>query len=146
MGTDIHGVFQRHDAGKFVDVPSDYEFSRHYQLFAVLAGVRNGSGFAGIQTGEVVKPIAEPRGLPDDFETTDEDVHPLASIELMEPWHRRHHEEGEPLEVWMGDHTHSWLTSDELLSWYENAPSVVQHGVISREEYDAWDKQSWPAS
>jgi hypothetical protein len=145
MGTDIHGVFQRHDAGKFVDVPSEYDFNRHYQLFAVLADVRNGTGFAGVQTGEVVKPIAEPRGLPDDFKA-DDDVHPIASIELMAPWKRRYHEEGEPLEVWMGDHSHSWLTSDEMLSWFENAPSVVQRGVVSREQYDAWDKQSRPAS
>ena len=55
MGTDIHGVFQRFDAaaGIWEDVPSKYEQDRHYQLFAVLAGVRNGYGFAGAQTAEI---------------------------------------------------------------------------------------------
>jgi len=43
MGTDIHGVFQAFDNGQWRDVESSYEQDRHYQLFAVLAGVRNGS-------------------------------------------------------------------------------------------------------
>lgn len=86
MGTDIHGVFQAFDAEtkKWQDIPSEYEQSRHYQLFAVLADVRNGYGFAGVQTGEPVKPIAKPRGLPPDFEM-DDDSHPLASLEYMDP-------------------------------------------------------------
>lgn len=58
MGTDIHGVFQAFDNGQWRDVESSYEQDRHYQLFAVLAGVRNGYGFAGVPTGEPVTPIA----------------------------------------------------------------------------------------
>ncbi|CAG9205514.1 conserved hypothetical protein [Burkholderia gladioli] len=148
MGTDIHGVFQRHDAqqGKYIDIPSEYEQDRHYQLFAVLAGVRNGRGFAGIQTGEAVTPISEPRGLPNDFEIVDGDSHPIAYLEAMDPRRRKWHQECEPLEIWMGDHTHSWLTSTEMLSWYENAPSVVRRGVLSRSEFDAWDKETQPTS
>ena len=76
MGTDIHGVFQRHDeaTGQWHDIPSNYAQDRHYQLFAVLAGVRNGTGFAGVVTGEPVKPIAEPRGYPKDFVSECPDV------------------------------------------------------------------------
>lgn len=90
MGTDIHGVFQRRDktTSQWVDVPSNYKQDRHYQLFAVLAGVRNGHGFARVRTGEAVKPIAEPRGLPKDFALIDEGSHPLTAIEHMDPSRR----------------------------------------------------------
>lgn len=146
MGTDIHGVFQRHDGTAWVDIPSKYGEGRHYQLFAVLAGVRNGTGFAGIRTGEKVTPISDPRGLPDDFEVVDEDTHPISSLDLMPEWRRKYLQPGEALEVWMGNHSHSWLSADEMLGWYERAPAVVQTGIISRKEYDAWDKQSKPDS
>lgn len=41
--------------------------SRNYDWFSILANVRNGSGFAGIKTGNGFDVIAEPRGLPDDI-------------------------------------------------------------------------------
>lgn len=154
MGTDIHGVFQRHDAatGKWLDIPAQYNQDRHYQLFAVLAGVRNGSGFAGIRTGEPVQPISEPRGLPADFEVA-VDNHPVATLDHMDPrragYRRKRPESYEPdelLAVWMGEHSYSWLTGEEMLAWAEHAPTVVQCGVLSRAEYEAWDKKSQPHS
>ena len=39
---------------------------RNYDLFAILADVRNGRGFAGISTGRGFEPISTPRGLPAD--------------------------------------------------------------------------------
>ena len=145
MGTDIHGVFQRKDAEtqKWADVSSAYEQNRHYQLFAVLAGVRNGIGFAGCRTGEEVEPIAEPRGLPSDFELTD-DCHPLARLDLMDPRRRKWAEEGEPISVWMGDHSHSWLTGAEILAWADKSLSVEQCGFITRAEYDTWEPGTRP--
>lgn len=65
---------------------------RNYDAFAMFAGVRNGLGFAACVTGDGFHPIDNPRGLPDDFEAVD-DVH---------------------AEVWMGDHSHTWLTLREL--------------------------------
>ncbi|HET8668868.1 MAG TPA: hypothetical protein VFM10_12865 [Terriglobales bacterium] len=154
MGTDIHGVFQRHDqsTNKWVDIPHNYEMHRHYQLFAVLAGVRNGTGFAGVKTGEAVTPISEPRGYPDDFvsEAMDDegeqrdDLHPIASLEAMDPRRRKWHEAGEALVIWMGDHSHSWLTADEMLAWYATAPVVLKTGIFDREDYERWDKKSPP--
>lgn len=41
--------------------------NRNYNLFAILADVRNGRGFAGIKTGEGFNPIASPKGLPKDI-------------------------------------------------------------------------------
>lgn len=147
MGTDIHSVFQRHDKAtrQWHDVPSHYEQDRHYQLFAVLAGVRNGHGFAGIQTGEAVTQIAQPRGLPADF-AMDDEAHPLATLEHMDPGRRKYYEADEKLEQWMGNHSHSWLTSDEMLAWAEKAPEVVKTGVLDRVVYEAWDGTSQPPS
>ncbi len=39
---------------------------RNYDLFAMLANLRNGVGFAGRKRGEVLDPIDEPRGIPED--------------------------------------------------------------------------------
>ena len=147
MGTDIHGVFQRRDpaTGQWEDVPSTYEQHRDYQLFAVLAGVRNGYGAAGVTTGEPVKPIASPRGLPDDFRVESES-HPVPSVEVLPPWRRDGHREGEPIEVWMGDHSHSWLTGDEMLRWFATAPVVTRTGILSRSVYEMWSGDGPPES
>lgn len=126
MGTDIHGVFQRHNTttGQWEDIPSDYQQDRHYQLFAVLAGVRNGYAFAGLPSGEAVTPISAPRGFPEDFE--------------FDPV------QGDHDEVWMGDHTYSWLSATEMLDWYSTAPTVLQTGIFNRDCYELWDKVSPP--
>lgn len=153
MGTDIHGVFQKRDkeAGKWVDVEHNYTMDRHYQLFAVLAGVRNGAGFAGVRTGESVQPIAEPRGYPDDFaveviadedEYDLEDMHMLASLAHMDKRRAEYRSEEDPCAVWMGDHSHSWLLGSEMLAWYERAPTIIQTGILDRADYEAWDKKS----
>lgn len=154
MGTDIHGVFQRHDAAAdaWVNVPHNYEMDRHYQLFAVLAGVRNGRGFAGVVTGQEVVPISEPRGYPEGFKVDENDCHVVGRLEEIDPrrqkWHKAEFcEEGEnPLALSMGDHSHSWLTGEEMLNWYANAPVVVQTGIMSRDAYNKWDKVSHPES
>lgn len=93
MGCDIHTKAEiRHDYGngpywKAVTVPvfknpyysetsdlsvwnypyqSEPYSGRNYDLFAFLADVRNGRGFAGVYTGERITPVAEPRGVPND--------------------------------------------------------------------------------
>ena len=150
MGTDIHGVFQRHDGARWRDVASLYEQARHYQLFAVLAGARNGKGFAGIAIGEVVTPIAEPRGLPPEFEVWKHNDHPIQTLEQMDPLKRKYREKylevTAPMEVWMGDHSHSWLTGNEMLAWIESAPEVVKTGILDRKDYEAWDGVTPPES
>jgi hypothetical protein len=100
---------------------------RNYDLFAQLADVRNGSGCAGIDTGDGFIPIAERRGLP----------------EGMSEWPDGEDEEGD--NVWLGDHSHSWLTLAELLA-YDTERGTVCRGVVSRAEFEAWDGASAPAS
>jgi len=117
MGCDIHGVFQRSSGAAWEDIESNYEQDRHYQLFAVLAGVRNGHGFAGVPTGAVITPISDPRGIPSDF----------------------------VLKIWMGDHSHSWLSGEEMVAWWEFAPVVCKTGILERATYEQWDGKSRPA-
>lgn len=90
MGCDIHFYVEKRVAGQWVAVdkfkreePEEGEThgrlyveygtgfysGRNYDLFAILADVRNGRGFAGIKTGEGFNPIASPRGIPEDAST-----------------------------------------------------------------------------
>lgn len=81
MGTDIHlfaevqqpdGTWQAvTTAGnpKWDEPPvvaMQFSCDRCYDLFAVLANVRNGHGFAGIVTGLPIEPMAKPKGTPHD--------------------------------------------------------------------------------
>ncbi len=80
---------------------------RSYDTFAILAGVRNGVGFAGCYTGEGFNPISAPRGLP-------EDVSPYVK-HMSDFWG----EDG---------HNHSWLTLAELTSFDWNQRTKVISG------------------
>lgn len=134
MGTDVHAVWQKKTNNKWEDVQSNWNQNRHYQLFAVLAGVRNGFGFGGIKTGDAIQPISEPRGLPQDFVMSN-DVHPTE--EQNAPEYLRGY--GNFVDVWLGDHSHSWLTSEEMLKWYEHAEVVTKIGVITIDQFKNWD-------
>lgn len=57
---------------QFKDCDSPWD-CRSYVVFAYLADVRNGQGFAGCDTGNSIVPIAEPRGLPHDCSLTVKD-------------------------------------------------------------------------
>lgn len=150
MGTDIHGVFQRYDekTSSWEFISSEYDEDRHYQLFAVLAGVRNGRGFAGVPTGEAVQPIAELRGLPEDLLLEEEDsIEPVLLIPREFICERRRKWYAEPfVEYWLGDHSHSWLTGEEMLEYRKMNQNLIvsKTGVISRETYEKWDGSSEP--
>lgn len=133
MGCDIHGVIQVNLFGYWRTIALDLASeSRSYDTFAVLAGVRNGSGFAGIKTGEGWKSISEPKGLPEDFRLCDEMCH---------------------LGKWLGDHSHSYLTLQEIEDWIENAgpKTYTTYGVVEYKDYIAYVKhgkcpEDWCAS
>lgn len=111
MGCDIHGVWQKWNGSAWEDIESLYEQDRHYKLFGVLSGVRGDEA-----------PIDEPRGLPNDFLIMEglED-HPVTDISFKDPRRREWHDPDDPLDVWMGDHSHSWLSGDELIGWWDGA-------------------------
>lgn len=96
---------------EFTDEPYD---GRNYDLFAMLADVRNGSGFAGCDTGDGFVPISMPKGLPDDV-----------SNGVKERY-----------EDWCNDgHSCSWLTLNELLSYDWYGQKTKHRGYFSLESY-----------
>lgn len=136
MGCDIHLYVERRENGQWVSadkwtedewmkehypeearprVHHDDRFysGRNYDLFAILANVRNGSGFAGVITGTGLIPIAMPRGVP-------EDVSPEYEAEV---------------ESWGSDgHSHSWLTVRELLD-YNWDQVTTKIGIVDLDTY-----------
>jgi hypothetical protein len=110
MGCDIHAVFQARDpeTGEWRDIEHEYDEQRHYALFGVLAGVRDSE----------FDPIAEPRGFPDDFSSTDDGDHLLPGPLFDSPWRREHWEDPEDRLKFMGDHNYSCLHADEMMAWF----------------------------
>ncbi len=122
MGCDIWTSAQaRGPDGKWVECAGDYQKGkfcmpfdwRQYGMFAFLAGVRNRWN---------VPTIAPPRGLPDDM--PDEYGPICASIDDDEPFKR---------DNWIGDHSFTWLTVGELVSFDYNQtfPSPEKGGTIT---------------
>lgn len=145
MGTDIHTVFQAKVGEKWETIKG-FETYRDYGLFAHLANVRNGTGFAGVLTGDVVTPIAEPRGFPEDFEVDVNDNY-LVPKELATDWEiefsEKYHSEEEPyidengnIFRYMGYHDYTWVTGEEILN--HNFGQGQECGVISIEDYKNW--------
>lgn len=130
MGTDINFYTERRDGDRWVTCDewigeSEDEYrvpygkhmceDRNYDLFAILAGVRNGHGFAGVDTGEGFVPIAAPRGVPDD-----------CCAEF-----RRFVDEGGI------EHTPSYCTVAELLA-YDWTRETTKRGILDLSEYLRW--------
>lgn len=157
MGTDIHGIFQKRlPDGTWQDVPSKYDFDRHYLLFAWLGNVRNGFGFAGIKTHDPLVPLTDGRGLPPDFtilrDKYGDNDHPVAQIEVTPEHHQRYLKEYGPDEesawnrYWMGDHSHSWVLGTEVVEGAIKLPRLMKTGVVDRAWYDAWDGVTPPTN
>lgn len=96
---------------------------RNYSLFAILAGVRNGSGFAGCDTGDPVKPISEPKGLPSD----------VSDILKKES------------DSWDSDgHSHSYFTLKELKD-FDWSQKIRHRGFVNPEEYKSFMENGKPS-
>ncbi len=148
MGTDIHGIFQRRTEAGWEDVETKYEETRHYALFAWLGNVRNGRGFAGTLTHSRITPLSDCRGYPEGFVVKD-DNHPIARNSLRGPRRSSYYadEDSNPrddcyLELWMGDHSHSWLSAAEILA--ATPPRILRTGYVPVETFKAWDGTSSP--
>ena len=131
MGCDIHFYTERRNTvtgqwefvgevireGDWVTANSLYD-GRNYNLFAILANVRNGRGFAGVKTGEGFEPISFPRGVPPD-----------ASAEYKSLSDQMD-----------GDgHSHSYLTLRELLDYDWTQTSKLQ-GWVKIEQWLDWSR------
>lgn len=98
--------------------------SRDYDLFGLLADVRNGHGFAGINTGDGWPAQFPDRGIPadatrrpEDDEQRDYDVDDANGI-----WH-------------FGDHSFTWTTLDELKSVDWDGIKSRLRGVVGWTEW-----------
>lgn len=124
MGCDIHAVWQAKKDGKWAEIESTWEQDRHYFLFSWLADVRNGYGFAGVRTYDPIEPIAPQRGIPPDFD-------------------RDSYEAGDEDAPWLGDHSFSWLTADEILA-AKRPGTINRTGVVPIAFFKAWDGKTPP--
>lgn len=139
MGCDIHFYVEVRKGGvwKSVDkwdtdedgwmhVPYGDAFydDRNYDLFAILADVRNGVGFAGVTTGEGFNIIAPPRGLPSDV-----------SPEVLKA-----------SSCWGCDgHSHSWFTLAELEA-FDWKQGTRHQGVVDPAEFKTYIQKGHPDS
>lgn len=123
MGCDIHMVMlkKKKDSDEF-EKPVFIELDRNYKFFALLAGVRNEWN---------IESIAPDRGF-SDFEGHYGNYFWLDGYENCE---------GRPL-YWLGDHSFSHCTLDEIANY--DYPSFTNSGIMTREDFDKWDKHSEP--
>ena len=115
MGCDIHGRVQVKRWGDKWQDQGEMPDCRNYALFGALADVRC--------YGER-RCIDQPRGLPAGVELDpDDDTNIIVFLEDF--WVN---DQNPRMVYWIGDHSHSWLTVDEILGW------------------DGWDQEYGPAT
>ena len=132
MGCDIHPAIEfRQSAempwktllnknpyfGKYGDekeMTASLHIDRDYDLFAVLGNVRNGSGFAGCDTGDGFDSISDGRGVPDDISD-------------------------EAREALSDEHSATWFTLAEILA-FDWDRSTKHRGCVSVGTFAKWDR------
>ena len=146
MGTDIHFYVQKRDpetlAWEFVEAPESilsewdkkweeknkgerwyrrrWYHHRNYSLFAMFADVRNGYGFAGVDTGDGFIPIARPRGLPKDF---------VPNAYILE------HDNPDDC------HSLQWLSLREVLDYPVKELETKRRGWVEESDFKNWLKK-----
>lgn len=116
MGCDIHSIAQVKQNGQWVTVDNDIAGDlRNYRTFGCLVGIRYYS----------VTPLDNPRGLPSD-------------IKLDENGCLVGYTTKDGIDVWMGDHSHSYYTLKELIEYVndvEKNKSTKIVGYLEEDEY-----------
>jgi hypothetical protein len=137
---------------------------RNYDVFAILADVRNGRGFAGVDTGDGFVPIDNPRGFPTDLspeiagylglrgDSDSEIYRRAAEASIGTGWVRRvGGERGEyvwwkhPQDFWLGDHSFTYVTVAELLA-YDWTRTTSKRGWVGPDEYERFVADGRPQS
>lgn len=113
--------------------------SRNYDLFGILADVRNGTGFAGIYTGAGWKSIAPRRGFPVDTLASEDDGESPDAAEDDD-------------DRWLGDHSFTHIALDELRAFGWDTVVSTSAGLVGERVWRAWiearrgDPQAQPAT
>jgi len=100
-----------------LEVLNNMPTHRDYDLFAMLANVRNGVGFGGVKRGEPVTPLFADRGRPEN-----------TCFALHDGDH------------WLGGyHSFTWCTYNEAMAapWTR---AVVTHAVVDFDEWIRWQE------
>ena len=127
MGTDIHTVVAKKKSTGSLEVIGFNVAGepRDYNSFVVLAGLRNGFGFAGFATGDAWDVLFPPKGLPEGF-SEEVEVEPFVD------------HFGNVQRYWsLGEHTHSYLSLEELNKIREHYRERKHRGVgvLAKEDY-----------
>jgi hypothetical protein len=134
MGCDIHIAVERWDGQKWRWTGERVRDDRNYDLFAILADVRNGTGFAGIKIGSALNPISRPRGFPADVDpesvrgSYDEEKGCQRGIPFDEDEEREWGIRAD------GDHSASYLLLSEILD-YDYEQRVLKFGEMTEKDY-----------
>lgn len=156
MGTDIHLLVEKFDGEKWQEVAPPFDTGwgylswspyyeskdfnhgkpdptkRNYNLFAFLADVRNGYGFAGVFTHKKVEPQFPGRGIPDDSS-------------YSEPQYDEDDNWVSGSRSGLGDHSFTWATVTELLN-VDWGVRFSSGGVVDPSEFKVWRQNGVPDS
>lgn len=142
--------YRCHGTGRYTDQFFD---DRNYDVFAILADVRNGYGFAGVDTGDGFVPISPPRGLPRDLGPeiragVERDGYRLEGDHLS--WVGRDMTDEEEDAYWddpqridLGEHSFSWLTVAEILD-YDWDRTTKKRGWVDPWQFEVWRRDGKP--
>lgn len=132
LGNVFVNPYYRSEFGLPTLSPFDYERNakftsqpysgRNYDLFAILANVRNGVGFAGVDMGDGFNPIDEPRGVPTN----------------ASDFYRK------KVEDYGSDgHSHSWMTLEDF-DEYDWEQTTTHRGMVDMNEYKVFKEKGKP--
>ena len=151
VGRYVHSGEACYHCGGKGTVRGVYE-GRNYDLFGMLANVRNGRGFAGVRTGGGFEPIHEPRGFPDDM--SDELSRWLqadgreADYDTQQAFYKQHAIPPSDHRAYPGDHSASWATLAELDAYFsrEGDHLSTHQGWVTPQEFLRWEETGQPDS
>jgi hypothetical protein len=116
--TECVDPFRNVEPGKVRD---EWWSDRHYDIFAILANVRNGRGFAGVPTSDGLPYISNGRGKPDDM------------TDKTKEWFSLHG----------GDHSDTWVSLTEVMKYDWTYP-VRKTGIVTINEFDTYLRRGAP--
>ena len=122
-GLFCHDAIGKEDCYGF-DIDHNFYSSRNYDLFTILANIRNGRGFAGCDTGDDFEALSNPKGIPDNAS-----------------WQYK-----KLVDRWDADgHSHSYFTWKELKATEEYwNKKTKKRGMVDVEGYDYYKKTGFP--
>lgn len=131
MGTDIYAMIEKRNKETMkwelqrIGKDDIYFIPRNYSLFSILANVRNGYGFAGVDLGNGCIPISNPRGVPED------------ACEEYKNY----------VNLWGSEeHSHSFFTLAELLNYDWKGNKTKHRGYMKQEVYEEYKRTGFKKS